>query len=276
MVGLVVDVINLDFEDLVLFDDKLQVWQNIIQVIGDIDWGNKMLLVRINGLDMFFWYCDVIDLLEQVGEWLDQIMILKVGNVVDVYVVDVLVMVVEVVKGCKKCISFEVIIESVVGIVYVEEIVVLSLCLQVMLLGVVDFVVSMGMVMIGIGGMQEDYYMLYQGVWYWFDLWYWVQVVIVVVCCIYGVLFVDGLFGDFSDDEGFCVQVCRLVMLGMVGKWVIYFKQVVLLNEVFLFSEKVVIEVCEIFVVMEEVQKFGVGVIVYNGRLVDIVFICQV
>lgn len=142
--------------------------------------------------------------------------------------------------------------------------------------GVVDFVVSMGMQIIGIGGMQENYYMLYGSDKYWFDLWYWVQVVIVVVCCIYGILFVDGLFGDFSDDEGYIVQVKCLVILGMVGKWVIYLKQIVLVNQVFIFIEEFVIEVCEILVVMEDVKVCGEGVIVYKGCFVDIVSIKQV
>lgn len=51
-------------------------------------------------------------------------MIFKVGCVEDVYVVDVLVIVIECVKGWIKLIFFEVIIEFVVGIVYVEDIVV--------------------------------------------------------------------------------------------------------------------------------------------------------
>ena len=88
MAGSAADVINLDLEDSVSPDDKPQARQNIIQAIGDIDWGNKTLSVRINGLDTPFWYRDVIDLLEQAGERLDQIMIPKVGNASDVYAVD--------------------------------------------------------------------------------------------------------------------------------------------------------------------------------------------
>ena len=45
------DVVFLDLEDAVAPDDKAQARKNIIQAIGDIDWGNKALSVRINGLD---------------------------------------------------------------------------------------------------------------------------------------------------------------------------------------------------------------------------------
>ena len=47
--------------------------------------------MRINGLDTPFWYRDVVDLLEQAGDRLDQIMIPKVGCAADVYAVDALV-----------------------------------------------------------------------------------------------------------------------------------------------------------------------------------------
>ena len=45
------DVVNLDLEDSVSPDDKDSARANIIQAIGDIDWGNKTVSVRINGLD---------------------------------------------------------------------------------------------------------------------------------------------------------------------------------------------------------------------------------
>ena len=106
------DVINLDLEDSVAPDDKAQARRNIIQAIGDIDWGDKTLSVRINGLDTPYWYRDVVDLLEQAGERLDQIMIPKVGNAADVYAVDALVTAVEAAKGRSKRIALEVIIES--------------------------------------------------------------------------------------------------------------------------------------------------------------------
>ncbi|MDH5454013.1 MAG: L-malyl-CoA/beta-methylmalyl-CoA lyase, partial [Paracoccaceae bacterium] len=78
------DVINLDLEDSVAPDDKPAARSNIIQAIGDVDWGSKYLSVRINGLDTPYWYRDVVDLLEQAGERLDQIMIPKVGCAADI------------------------------------------------------------------------------------------------------------------------------------------------------------------------------------------------
>jgi len=269
------DVINLDLEDSVSPNDKDTARANIIQAIGDIDWGNKWLSVRINGLDTPYWYRDVVDLLEQAPDRLDQIMIPKVGCAGDLYAVDALVTAVERAKGRTKPLAFEVIIESAAGIAHVEEIAAASPRLQAMSLGAADFAASMGMQTTGIGGTQEDYYMVREGQKYWPDPWHWAQAAIVAACRTHGVLPVDGPFGDFSDDEGFVAQARRSATLGMVGKWAIHPKQVALANQVFTPSDEKVAEAREILAAMEDAKARGEGATVYKGRLVDIASIKQ-
>ncbi|MCH2248283.1 MAG: L-malyl-CoA/beta-methylmalyl-CoA lyase [Cognatishimia sp.] len=269
------DVINLDLEDSVAPDDKDAARKNIIEAIGDVDWGSKTLSVRINGLDTPYWYRDVVDLLEQASDRLDQIMIPKVGCAGDLYAVDALVTAVEAAKGRSKPISFEVIIESAAGISHVEEIAAASPRLQAMSLGAADFAASMGMQTTGIGGTQENYYMHREGERHWADPWHWAQAAIVAACRTHGVLPVDGPFGDFSDSEGFKAQARRSATLGMVGKWAIHPKQVALANEVFTPSEQAVLEAREILAAMEKAKAEGAGATVYKGRLVDIASIKQ-
>lgn len=275
MAGSAADVINLDLEDSVAPDDKEQARKNVIEAIGDIDWGDKTLSVRINGLDTPYWYRDVVDLLENASERLDQIMIPKVGNAMDIYAVDALASAVEVARGRNKKLAFEVIIESAAGIAHVEEIAAASPRLQAMSLGAADFAASMGMATTGIGGTQENYYMAHEGRKYWSDPWHWAQSAIVAACRTHGVLPVDGPYGDFGDDEGFRAQALRSATLGMVGKWAIHPKQVALANEVFSPSDAAVTEAREILAAMEEAQKTGAGATVYKGRLVDIASIRQ-
>ncbi|TVP73935.1 MAG: CoA ester lyase [Rhodobacteraceae bacterium] len=269
------DVINLDLEDSVAPSDKDTARANVIAATHEVDWGNKYLSVRINGLDTPFWYRDVVDLLEQASDRLDQIMIPKVGCAADLYAVDALVSAIEAAKGRQKRISFEVIIESAAGIAHVEEIASASPRLQAMSLGAADFAASMGMSTTGIGGTQENYYMLRGGEKYWSDPWHWAQSAIVAACRTHGILPVDGPFGDFSDDEGFRAQARRSATLGMVGKWAIHPKQVALANEVFTPSEEAVLEAREILEAMEAAKARGEGATVYKGRLVDIASIKQ-
>ena len=269
------DVINLDLEDSVAPDDKVQARANVIEAIGDIDWGDKTLSVRINGLDTPYWYRDVIEVVEKASHRLDRIMIPKVGCAADLYAVDALVTAAERATGREKPIKFEVIIESAAGIAHVEDIAAGSPRLEAMSLGAADFAASMGMQTTGIGGTQEDYYMVREGQRYWPDPWHWAQAAIVAACRTHGVLPVDGPFGDFSDDEGFRAQARRSATLGMVGKWAIHPKQVALSNEVFTPSEEAVAEAREILAAMEEAKAKGEGATVYKGRLVDIASIKQ-
>ena len=269
------DVINLDLEDSVAPDDKAEARRNIVQAIGDIDWGAKTLSVRINGLDTPWWYRDVVDLIEKASDRLDQIMIPKVGCAADLYAVDALVTAAEAAKGRGRRLGFEVIIESAAGIAHVEEIAQGSPRLSAMSLGAADFAASMGMQTTGIGGTQENYYMLREESRYWGDPWHWATAAIVAACRTHGVLPVDGPFGDFSDDEGFRAQARRAATLGMVGKWAIHPRQVALANEVFTPSEAAVAEAREILAAMARAKAEGQGATVYKGRLVDIASIRQ-
>lgn len=269
------DVVNLDLEDSVAPSDKASARANIIAATRDVDWGTKTLSVRINGLDTAWWYRDVVDLLEQAGDRLNMIMIPKVGCAADIYAVDALVTSVERAMGRTKALAFEVIIESAAGITHVEDIAAASPRLQAMSLGAADFAASMGMQTTGIGGTQENYYMLQAGARHWSDPWHWAQTAIVAACRTHGVLPVDGPFGDFSDDEGFRAQARRSATLGMVGKWAIHPKQVALANEVFTPSAAALAEAREILSAMDDAKARGEGATVYKGRLVDIASIKQ-
>jgi len=269
------DVVNLDLEDSVAPSDKPAARANVIAASREVDWGNKILSVRINGLDTPWWYRDVVDLLELGGERLDLIMIPKVGCAADLYAVDALVTAVERAMGRRKRIGFEVIIESAAGLTHVNEIAAASPRLQAMSLGAADFAASMGMQTTGIGGTQENYYMLRDGNKHWSDPWHWAQTAIVAACRTHGILPVDGPFGDFSDDDGFQAQALRSATLGMVGKWAIHPRQVALANAVFTPSAEAVAEAREILAAMAAATARGEGATVYKGRLVDIASIKQ-
>lgn len=275
------DVINIDLEDSVSPADKEMARANAVRAISEVDWGRKTLSVRINGLDTPFWYRDVVDLMEQAGERLDLIMIPKVGNAKDLYAVDALVSAIEAAKGRGRRVGFEGIIETAAGFANVREIVTGSPRLQALSLGAADYAASMGMQTTGIGGTQENYYMLPPSdsgdrvTRHYPDPWHGVTCDIVAACRSHGVLPVDGPYGDFSDDEGFIAQARRAATLGMVGKWAIHPKQIALANQVFTPSDEAVAEAREILAAMEKAKAGGQGATVYKGRLIDIASIKQ-
>ena len=149
-------------------------------------------------------------------------------------------------------------------------------------LGAADYAASMGMATTGIGGTQENYYMLENArdgggrrAVHWADPWHAPTVAIVAACRIHGLLPVDGPYGDFSDDEGFRAQARRAATLGMVGKWAIHPKQIALANEVFTPSDEMVAQAKRILAAMEAAQKDGAGAVTLDGKLIDLASIRQ-
>jgi malyl-CoA/(S)-citramalyl-CoA lyase len=276
------DVINLDLEDSVAPDDKEAARRNVVEAINGVDWGQKTLSVRINGLDTPYWVRDVVDLMEQTEGRLDLIMIPKAGNAKDVYAVDAMVSAIEAQKGREKRIGLEVIIETAAGLAHVEEIAASSPRMQAMSIGPADYAAFMGMQTTAIGGTQANYYMLedaredggvlarppaYP--------WHFPCVAIVAACRTHGLLPVDGPFGDFSDPDGFKAQALRSATLGMVGKWAIHPSQVAMCNEIFTPSEEAVKRARRVLEAMEEAKRKGAGAVALDGKLIDLASIRQ-
>ena len=109
------DQIFLDLEDAVAPDDKEQARKNIIQGLNDIDWGTKVMTLRINGLDTHYCYRDVVDVLENCPR-LDVVLIPKVGVPQDVYAIDMMITQIEQYKKRTKRIGIEVVIETALGL----------------------------------------------------------------------------------------------------------------------------------------------------------------
>lgn len=274
------DVVNLDLEDAVAPDDKIQARKNVIEAINDIDWGKKTVSVRINGLDTPYWVRDVVDVMEQTDGRLDLIMIPKAGNAKDVYAVDAMVSAIEAEKGRQKRLGLEVIIETAAGLAHVEEIAAASPRMQAMSIGPADYAAFMGMQTTAIGGTQEHYYMLEDPkegarARHFADPWHYPTVAIVAACRTHGVLPVDGPFGDFSDPDGFRAQALRSATLGMVGKWAIHPSQIAIANEVFTPSEAAVTKAKRIIAAMEEATRTGKGAVTLDGKLIDLASIRQ-
>jgi len=274
------DVIFLDLEDAVAPDDKEQARKNIIQGLNDIDWGNKTMMIRINGLDTHYAYRDVVDVLENCPR-LDMILIPKVGVPQDVYAIDMLVTQIEQFKKYEKKIGLELLIETALGMANVEAIAQASPRTEAMSFGVADYAASTRARTVGIGGPHPDYGVLTDKDdkenrdYHWGDPWHYALSRMMVACRAYGLRPIDGPFGDFSDPDGYKAQASRAAVLGCEGKWAIHPSQVALANEMYSPSEKEVTKARRILEAMEQAQKEGKGAVALDGRLIDIASIKQ-
>lgn len=260
------DYIFLDVEDAVVPDDKEQARKNIIQALNDIDWGDKIMSVRINGLDTHYMYRDVVDIVEQAGERLDTILIPKVGTAADVYAVDMMVTQIEVAKGIKDPIGLECLIETALGGANVMSIALSSKRMEALHFGVADYAASMRARTTNIGGLNPDY----QCDGALADQWHAALVNMATACRAFGLRAIDGPFGDFNDAEGYRQAARRVAALGYEGKWAIHPSQIALANEIMSPPEKEVTRAKRILEALEEAAKAGKGAAQLDGKMIDI------
>jgi len=273
------DVIFLDLEDAVAPDDKAQARKNVVAALNDIDWGRKIMAVRINGLDTHYMYRDVVDLVEQCPR-LDMLVIPKVGVPADVYALDMLVTQIEQAQGRGKSgdkhIGFEVLIETALGLANVEAIAQSSRRLEALCFGSGDFAASTRARTTIIGGLHPDYGVLSdrddQGrrEFHQTDPWHATQARILVACRAYGLRPIDGPYGDFKDGDGFLAAARRAAALGFEGKWAIHPTQIAAANTVFSPSTEEVAKARRIVEAMAQAAREGKGAVQVDGRLVDI------
>ena len=275
------DVVCLDLEDAVAPGDKDKARDNIVQGLNEVNWGTKLVTVRINGLDTHFCYRDVLALVEKGGERLDAIMIPKVGTAADVYAIDMMITQASAFVGRKKQIGLEVIIETAMGLGNIDAIAASSKRLESLHFGSADYAASQGMRTTNIGGGNADYVMLTDAEEgkarerHWNDLWHYPLFRMCQAARANGLVPIDGPFGDYSDPDGFRVQASRTAILGCEGKWAIHPNQVALANEIYTPPPKEVARAEAILVAMKEAQEKGLGAVALNGVLVDAASIRQ-
>ncbi len=269
------DIIFLDLEDSVAPNEKLQARLNVIAAINDLDWGDKTLSLRVNGLDTAYTYRDLVDVLEKTTERLDLIMLPKIGTAADIYAIDLWVTQIEQAIGRKKRLGFEIIIESALGMQNINEIAAASPRNESLHFGPGDYAASIHARTTAIGDLNPDYAVpgiadangkcpLLPG-----DMWHYVISRMVIAARANGLRPIDGAFGDFSNNDGFIIAAKRAASIGCEGKWAIHPTQIELANQVMYPSEAEITQARKILVAMAETEKTGQGAVSLEGKLID-------
>jgi len=275
------DVVFLDLEDAVAVSEKDQARKKVIEALHELDWSNKAISVRINGLDTAFMYRDVVDVVEQAGDKLDMIMIPKVGTAADVYAVDALVSGIEMAKGYKNRIGFELIIETAMGMQNIDQIAQASNRIESLHFGVADYAASTRARTLSIGGANPEYKMLTDpnedGIRdaHWGDMWHFALSRVVMVARANGLRPVDGPFGNIPDKVGYEAQARRAAALGCEGKWSIHPSQVELGNTVFQPGKEELEYAQGIVAEMAAAEAEGRGAVSYKGKMIDLASLRQ-
>lgn len=268
------DTIFLDLEDAVPPELKLKARALAIAGLNEIDWGNKTVAVRVNGLDTPWALHDIVDVAEACPR-LDMILLPKAGSAFDVRFVETILASVEQNRGDGKRIGIEVLIETAMGVANVEDIAASSTRLEAMIFGVGDYSISMGIFDARIGAPSSNYRVLGDAdesggrALHWNDHWHFAKARIANACRAYGLRPIDGPYVDIGDPEGYRNAALRGLALGFEGKWAIHPSQAPIANEVFTPSAEVIASAQKMIDAVADAQARGVGAVSVDGKLVD-------
>ncbi len=215
----------LDLEDSVAPLEKVAARSKVVDAIRDLDWGDRVMCVRVNAWDTEWTYGDIIEVVGNAGPRLDEIMLPKVQTAAEVVAMDLLLTQVE--KNCGLPvghIGIEAQIETTRGLINVDDICAASPRLETIIFGPADFAASMEMPVLT-GGVAIDEY---PG-----DHFNYVFSRILMAGRANGLQVIDGPFLKVREPELLREYAQRTRVLGYDGKWALTPDQAAVLNEVY-------------------------------------------
>jgi malyl-CoA/(S)-citramalyl-CoA lyase len=270
-----VDTLFLDLEDAVADHRKEEAREKAISAINRIDWRNKTVAVRINGLDTPWALRDLIDVVTHCPR-LDMILLPKAGSAFDVQFVAQILTAIEREQRREKKVGIEVLIETSQGVAHAEEIAASSDRLEAMIFGVGDYTVDMRTNDVVFGTSSPKYAVLTapdaEGIRqrHWNDQWHFALARIANACRAYGLRAIDGPYADFGDTDGYRAAALRATALGFEGKWAIHPSQVAIANEVFSPSTEQITWAGDVLEALQQSADAGNGAFGSKGVLIDL------
>jgi len=258
------DAVCIDLEDAVVPDEKEASRANVIRAYRELDFGDKLKMYRMNGLDTHFAYRDIIEIVEAAGDRIDLIVVPKVNRPEDIYVVETLLGQIESYRKYSRPIGIEALIETALGCVNIREIAACSERLEGFVYGPGDYAASARMPMESIGELDEND-RVYPG-----HRWHHVMHAIVSAARAYNKRAIDGPFAGIKNAEGL-LQSCKIGRaMGFDGKWCIHPGQIETVNQTFVPSDKDIAWARTVLDEYEAALREGRGAISVRGKMIDV------
>ncbi len=222
---LAADEVMLDLEDSVASAAKDEARRLAVEALGAGGWAGKLVAVRVNGATTPWAYQDVIAVVTGAPGAVDSLVLPKVSSAAAIIWLDVLLGQAEQAAGLPPgTIRIEAQIEDAAGLAAVEAIAAASPRLVSLVFGPADFMASVGMRSLTVGGQPEGYA---------FDAHHYTLMRILVAAKANGLQAIDGPYARIQDTDGLREAATSVAALGYDGKWVLHPAQVAVVNEVF-------------------------------------------
>ncbi len=256
------DMCLLDLEDAVAPTEKQTARERATQAVRSLDWGTKVVGVRVNGWATPWTYSDVIGVVAGAGDRLDEIVLPKVEGPGEVEAIDLLISQVEKAQGLTPGrIGLEVQIESALGLSRAAEICASSPRLVAVVFGPADFAASMGISWPPITAGREG-----AGA-YWST---YALVEVAVAGRAADLQVIDGPYFKLDDPEGL-EESCRVsASCGYDGKWAVHPGQLELVNNAYTPGQAAFDQACALVEMYEtSVGDRRLGAVAHQGEMVD-------
>jgi citrate lyase subunit beta/citryl-CoA lyase len=259
---LAADQVFLDLEDSVAQSEKDAARARVIEALRTLEFPEgKTVVYRVNGTDTPFYYRDLIDVVEAVGDKIHAVMLPKVQTPGDIELTDKLLRQIELAKGFEVGrIGIEAQIEDAVGLVNVERIATASPRMETLIFGPGDYSAAIGIPITQIGGTPEGY----PG-----DHLNYLYSRLVVAARAAGIQAIDGPYAAFKDLDGLRERTRLVRALGLDGKWTIHPGQIETVNEVFTPTREAWEKAEAMLTAYREATEAGAGAAIFDGEMVD-------
>lgn len=257
------DVVFLDLEDSVPPVVKRNAREKSIQGLNECDWRNTERAVRINGLGTPWAHDDVIQVVTGAQDTLDALVLPKVTSGRDIWWVDVLLNQLEAKLNLDRSVRLHAVIESVEGLLNVEQIAGASNRLDSMIFGSGDYSVSVGM---RLGPNLKPLGRDFVG-----DLWQYPRTKISLAARCFGVAAIDAGYLDHRDLAGFEYEASQAAVLGFDGKLTLHPAQVPVANRIFSPTEEELNLANECVRTYAGANGLGIGAAQIDGTIIDAV-----
>lgn len=224
--GLNADCLFLDLEDAVAPAEKESSRERIVAALNaDQGWSVPTRTVRVNDWTTPWTTMDVWATVTGAGAHIDAMVLPKVTSAAQVRALDLVLTQAEQAAGLAVGrIGLEVQIEDAQGMLHVAEIAGASPRLETLVFGPGDYMASMGMATLSVGGALPGY----PG-----DYFHHALSTMLVAARAHGLQAIDGPYVAIRDADGFRASAGRAAALGYDGKWVVHPSQIEIGNEVF-------------------------------------------
>ncbi len=250
------DEVILDLEDSCAVSQKVEARKTLVEALTTLDFKGKIRAFRPNSVRTRFFYRDVIDVVEQAGQFVDVLVLPKALGPEDVLFADRLLSQIEEAVGLPHGrIKIEALIESASGVLKAEQIAACTPRMAGLIFGIADYAGDIGAK--ELTGEQ-------------FQVYHYPKAHTIAAARAAGIDVVDNVTLQFKDLDQCRRDSQKASQMGFDGKWAIHPSQVDVINEVFTPSGK---ELERALAILDAYRRAdveaGQGAIVFGDEMVD-------